>query len=58
MSREWQMATTGRLRRREDMAGHGNPPVEVTDRDADIIWRFDPIDEVGVCRTTRLVVQF
>ena len=30
------------------MAGHGNPPVEVTARDADILWCFDPIDEAGV----------
>ena len=30
------------------MAGHGNPPVEVTPRDADIIWRVDLIDDVGI----------
>lgn len=30
------------------MAGHGKPPLEVSDGDADIIWCFDPIDEVGV----------
>jgi outer membrane protein assembly factor BamB len=30
------------------MAGHGNPPLEVTPRDADIIWRFDLMDEVGI----------
>jgi outer membrane protein assembly factor BamB len=30
------------------MVGHDRPPVELTDADADIIWRFDPIDELGV----------
>ena len=30
------------------MAGFGNTPLEVTERDADIIWVFNPIDEVGV----------
>jgi len=30
------------------MAGHGNPPKEVTPHDADIIWRFDLMDEVGI----------
>lgn len=31
------------------IAGHGRPPVALTDQDADIIWRFDPIDQLGVC---------
>ena len=31
------------------MAGSGKPPVELNDKDGDIIWRFDPIDELGVC---------
>ena len=31
------------------IAGHGKPPVELTDQDADILWRFDPIDELDVC---------
>jgi outer membrane protein assembly factor BamB len=30
------------------MAGFGNPPLEVRDQDADILWRFDPIDTVSV----------
>lgn len=30
------------------MAGEGKPPVELSERDADIIWRFDPIDELDV----------
>jgi len=30
------------------MAGRGKPPVELTDRDADVVWRFDPIDELRV----------
>ena len=31
------------------IAGHGNPPVELNEHDADILWRFDPIDELDVC---------
>lgn len=31
------------------IAGHGNRPVELNERDADILWRFDPIDELDVC---------
>jgi outer membrane protein assembly factor BamB len=31
------------------MAGPGKPPVELNAKDGDIIWRFDPIDELGVC---------
>ncbi len=31
------------------IAGHGNPAVELNDRDADILWRFDPIDQLDVC---------
>jgi outer membrane protein assembly factor BamB len=30
------------------IAGPGNPPVGVGDKDADIIWRFDLRDELGV----------
>ena len=30
------------------MAGEGKRPVELTENDADIIWRFDLIDELGV----------
>ncbi|MBN2474020.1 MAG: PQQ-binding-like beta-propeller repeat protein [Pirellulales bacterium] len=30
------------------MAGEDNPPVELTADDADIVWRFDPIDELAV----------
>ncbi|MBN2024698.1 MAG: PQQ-binding-like beta-propeller repeat protein [Pirellulales bacterium] len=30
------------------MVPAGNPPVELTDEDADIIWLFDPMKEVGV----------
>lgn len=30
------------------MVGPGEPPVELTAADADIIWRFDPIDELSV----------
>lgn len=29
-------------------AGEGNEPVELKETDGDIIWRFDPIDELGV----------
>jgi outer membrane protein assembly factor BamB len=31
------------------MAGPDKPPVKLNDKDGDIIWRFDPIDELGVC---------
>lgn len=31
------------------MAGHGKPPLELSPQDADIVWRFDPIDELKVC---------
>ncbi len=31
------------------MAGEGKPPVEIRPGDGDIIWRFDPIDALGVC---------
>jgi len=31
------------------MAGPDRPPVQLEARDGDIIWRFDPIDELGVC---------
>jgi outer membrane protein assembly factor BamB len=30
------------------MVGPGKPPVKLTDRDADIIWRYDMIGELGV----------
>src|SRR3954470_15987920 len=30
------------------MAGPGKPPVKVTDKDADILWRYDMMDELGV----------
>ena len=30
------------------MVGPGNPPVELSEHDADIVWRYDPIDELGV----------
>ncbi|HBO42616.1 MAG TPA: pyrrolo-quinoline quinone [Planctomycetaceae bacterium] len=30
------------------MVPKGKPPVELTDKDGDIIWRFDPMDELGV----------
>ena len=30
------------------MVGPGKPPVELTPKDGDIIWRFDPIDELDV----------
>ena len=30
------------------MAGPGKPPVEVTSHDADILWRYDMMDELGV----------
>jgi len=31
------------------MAGEGRPPVELNATDADIIWRFDPVESVSVC---------
>ena len=40
------------------MAGHGNPPLEVTARDADIIWRYDPLTTWESCRTTPPVVRY
>jgi len=30
------------------MVGPGKPPVAVTDKDADILWRYDMMDELGV----------
>jgi outer membrane protein assembly factor BamB len=30
------------------MAGPDEPAIELGDKDADIIWRFDPMDELGV----------
>ncbi len=30
------------------MAGPGKPPVKVTEKDADILWRYDMMDELGV----------
>jgi len=30
------------------MAGAGNPAIELGDKDADVVWRFDPIGELGV----------
>lgn len=30
------------------MAGHGKKPVELADGDGDILWRFDPIEDLGV----------
>lgn len=30
------------------MVGPDNPPIELKSTDADILWRFDPIDELGV----------
>ena len=30
------------------MVGPGQKPVKLNDKDGDIIWRFDPIDELGV----------
>jgi len=30
------------------MVGPDKPPLKLGDRDADILWRFDPIDELGV----------
>jgi outer membrane protein assembly factor BamB len=31
------------------MVGPGKSPVKLTSKDADIVWRFDPIEELGVC---------
>ena len=31
------------------MVGPGKSPVKLTTKDADIVWRFDPIEELGVC---------
>ncbi len=31
------------------MAGPDHPPIELNATDGDIVWRFDPIDELGVC---------
>ena len=31
------------------MAGYQKPPIPLDSHDADIVWRFDPIDELGVC---------
>lgn len=31
------------------MAGEDGEPVELCDRDGDIIWRYDPLLELGVC---------
>ncbi|WP_460168141.1 outer membrane protein assembly factor BamB family protein [Thermostilla marina] len=31
------------------MAGHGEPPVELKEHDADIIWCYPLIEELGVC---------
>jgi outer membrane protein assembly factor BamB len=31
------------------MAGRGNPPIKLGDHDADIIWIFDLIDQLGIC---------
>ena len=30
------------------IAGEGEPAIELTDKDADILWRFDLMDELGV----------
>jgi len=30
------------------MVPQGDPPLELTDADADILWRFDPMNELGV----------
>jgi outer membrane protein assembly factor BamB len=30
------------------MAGPGKPPVKVTEKDADLIWKYDMMDELGV----------
>jgi outer membrane protein assembly factor BamB len=31
------------------MVGADKPPIELTAKDADIIWRFDIVDDAGVC---------
>ena len=31
------------------MAGAGKPPVQLNAKDADIIWRFDPVESASVC---------
>ena len=31
------------------LAGEGNPSVELTPQDGDILWRYDLIDELGIC---------
>lgn len=31
------------------MVGPGRTPIKLTAKDADIIWRFDPVVELGVC---------
>ena len=31
------------------MAGEGHPPVELTPQDGDILWRYDLIDDLGIC---------
>ncbi len=31
------------------MAGNGHPPIKLGPQDADIIWKFDLIDELGIC---------
>ncbi len=31
------------------MAGYGKSPIKLTTQDADIVWRFDPVDQLGVC---------
>lgn len=30
------------------LASHGKKPVDLSERDGDILWRFDPIEELGV----------
>ena len=30
-------------------AGYGNPPVQLGKQDGDIIWKFDLIDQLGIC---------
>jgi hypothetical protein len=36
------------------VAGPGNPPAKIGPRDADIIWRYDMMDELGVFPAQRL----
>jgi outer membrane protein assembly factor BamB len=31
------------------MAGRGNPPIKLGGRDADIVWVFDLVDQLGIC---------